>query len=51
MSIVTQLGLNKLWNPAIPNIKKKHGKDKKHQPDDLKHFICDSNHSFCQLDD
>ena len=30
---------------------KKHGKDKKHQPDDLKHFMCDSKHSFCQLDD
>ena len=46
MSIVTQSGLNKLWNPAIPHIKK-HGKDKKkHQPDDGKHSIhdleCDS---------
>ena len=60
------IGLQKLWNPAIPDGKTwskfgehgEHGKDGKHQPDDLKqsiyyskHPICDSKHSICQQDD
>ena len=28
-----------------------HGKDEKHQPDNLKHYICDSKHPICPPDD
>ena len=46
-------GLHKLWIPAILDYQTwslenneigEHGKDGKHQPDDLKHSISDSKH-------